>query len=192
MAKGYSQQPGMDFYETYAPVARQSSVRMILAVSAELGLDLYQLDVVMAYINGDLEEDIYMEQAEGFENPEKCDAVYSLKRSIYGLKQSGRQWFKKLDRKLKELRLEPLSCDSCVYVQKQGESILIVVVYVDGLMIATNNIKNFEELKGNLTKEFQMKDLGKLHYCLGIEFNQDSKTKSIFMLQKKYIDDILQ
>ena len=192
VAKGYNQQPGMDFTKTFAPVARQSSIRMILAISAEMGRMLYQLDVVMAYINGDLEEEIHMEQAEGFEDPGNQDLVYLLKRSIYGLKQSGRQWFKKLDLRFKTLGLEPLSGDKCVYIQKTKTSTLIVVVYVDDIIVATDRVEIFEKLKDDLSREFQMKDLGKLHYCLGIEFKQDSESKSIFMTQKKYIEDVLQ
>ena len=191
VAKGYNQQPGMDFTETFAPVARQSSIRTLLAISAELGLKLYQLDVVLAYINGDLEEEIYMEQAEGFEVPGSEDLVYSLKRSIYGLKQSGRQWFKKLDQKLKILGLEQLSGDKCVYIRKNKESTLIVAVYVDDRIVTTDQIEAFEKLKDDLSREFKMKDLGRLHHCLGIEFEQDVNTNAVFMFQRKYIGDVL-
>ena len=132
-----------------------------------------------------------MEQAEGFEVPGSEDLVYSLKRSIYGLKQSGRQWFKKLDQKLKILRLEQLSGDKCVCIQKNKESTLIVAVYVDDRIVTTDQIEAFEKLKDDLSREFKMKDLGRLHHCLGIEFEQDVNTNAVFMFQRKYIGDVL-
>ena len=191
VAKGFSQQPGIDFEETFAPVARQSSIRMVMALSAELGLCLYQLDVVMAYTNGDLDEEIFMEQADGFIKEGNEHLVYSLKKSIYGLKQPGRQWFKKLDQRLKSLGLKQLNSDNCVYMRKTDDTFLILIIYVDDLIVAADSVETFTKLKEALAKEFEMKYLGKLHYCLGIEFQQDPISKSIFMCQKKYIDDVL-
>lgn len=191
VAKGCSQQPGIDFQETFSPVSRLSSIRIIVALSSEYGLTLYQLDVVMAYINGHLEEEIFMEQPEEFVQPGGENLVCSLKRAIYGLKQSGRQWYKRLDQRLREIGFETLNVDKCVYMKATMESVLIIVVYVDDLIVATDNDEAFDQLKRDLGDEFKIKDLGILHYCIGIEFQQDPATKSVMMSQQKYIQDIL-
>ena len=191
VARGFSQQPGMDFQETFAPVARLSSIRILVALAAELGITLYQLDVVMAYINGDLDEELYMEQAEGFIEADQKKMVYSLKKSLYGLKQSGRQWFKKLDQKLQDFGLRPLNGDKCVYIMKSEEIYIILAVYVDDIIVGSNQEDVYLKLKKELTREFQIKDLGTLHYCLGIEFQQDPSTKAVIMHQRRYIEKIL-
>lgn len=117
---------------------------MLVALSVELDLILYQLDIEMAYINGDLEENVYMKQPEVFVKSEEEDLVSLLKKSIYGLKQSGRQWHKKLDSKLKTHGMNPLNSDKCFYVKRFNQNILFVLVYVDDLVVATmsNSIMN--------------------------------------------------
>lgn len=198
VAKGFSQEPNVDFHETFAPVARTSSVRIVMGLAAELGLEIHQLDFISAYLNGNVEEEIYMELPEGlsavleekqygklFENK-----VCLLKRAIYGLKQSGHQWYKKLDLRLRELKFKPLGADACVYMREENGKLTLVVIYVDDLIIASNN-KKMSKLKENLAKSFEMKDLGQLHYCLGIEFSQDKTKNEIRMTQRKYIQDVL-
>lgn len=191
VAKGYSQRLGIDFQETFAPVARQSSIRFLVATAAQLDLSLYQLDVVMAYINRDLEEEILMEQPDGFVEPGKEDIVCSLRKSLYGLKQSGRQWFKKLDKQLKDFGLKSLDTEKCIYIMKTEDIYLVVVVYVDDIIVGANRHDVYQRLKENLTIKFKMKDLGILHYCLGIEFKQEKSNKSVIMSQKKYLQSIL-
>lgn len=191
VAKGYTQRPGVDFRETFAPVARQSSVRILAALAAELGLTLYQLDVVMAYINGDLDEVIFMEQPEEFIEKGKEDQVCLLKKSIYELKQSERQWFKKLDQALQSFGLTPLETEKCFYVMKNQGCHFIVVIYVDDLIVDSNDEETYLRLKRDLAHKFQMKDLGLLRYCLGIEFNQNKSSKSTTMCQRLYIQSIL-
>lgn len=193
MAKGCSQQPGVDFQETFAPVARQSSIRILMALAAEFNLELFQLDVEMAYINGDLDEDeqIFMEQADEFVEVKKEDQVYSLKKALYGLKQSGRKWFMKLDEELLRFGLQPLKTEKCIYIMETEDTYMIVVIYVDDLIIGTSNKDTYLKLKKDLAQKFKMKDLGKLHYCLGIEFKQDLSRKTVTMCQRKYIQNIL-
>lgn len=197
VAKGFAQKPKIDFTETFAPVAKVGSIRLIIALAAELKLDVFQLDVVSAYLNGDIEEQIYMEIPEGLpqilgkRGTEKSSKVCLLKKALYGLKQSGRQWYRKLDSKLRQLKMKPLDADGCVYIYKRKNQVTLVAVYVDDIIIATNDQEKLQELKGNLAKSFEMKDLGRLHHCLGIEFCQDLKTKEIRMTQKQYIENIL-
>lgn len=191
VAKGYSQKRGVDFDETFAPVARMSSIRLIVALAAEYKLDLYQLDVTMAYTYGNLEEEIFMEQAEPFVTPGKEEYVYRLKRALYGLKQAGRQWFARLEAELLKFGLTQLESDPCTYFSRQDSKFLILVVYVDDLIVATNDMSQYQELKIKLQSQFKMRDLGPLKYCLGIEFHQDAENKSVKIIQKKYIQDIV-
>lgn len=112
-----------------------------------------------------------------------------LKRAIYGLKQSDCQWYKKLDLRLKELKFKSLDADACVYMREENGKLTLVIIYVDDLIIASNDKKMFE-LKENLAKSFE-KDLGQLHYCLVIKFSQDKKKNEIRLTQRKYIQDVL-
>lgn len=198
VAKGFTQRPGIDFNETFAPVARIGSIRLLMAIAVELGLEIHQLDFVSAYLNGDIEE-VFMEIPNEFykildkDELQKFsgDKVCLIKKALYGLKQSGRQWYKKLDERLKQLELKPLHSDSCVYVYKKEKDIIIVAIYVDDLMIASNNPKELHQLKVELSKSFEIKDLVLLNFCLGIEFKQDTEKHKIIMSQSKYVKDVL-
>ena len=132
-----------------------------------------------------------MQQAKYFEVSGKEDHVYYLKKSLYGLKQSGKQWFGKLNGFLKELNLRQMEEDPCVYSIRDGDKILILAVYVDDLIVATNNHKLFDYLKENLVKKFEMRDLEKLNFCLGLQFYQNDKTKRVRISQEKYIKDMV-
>lgn len=187
MAKGCAQRLGLDFVD-FSPVARLSSLRILVALSVELDLTLYQLDIEMAYINGELEESVYMKQPEAFIKHGKENLICLLEKSIYGLKQSGRQWHKKLDSKLKDHEMNLLNSDKCFYVKRSNSNILFVLVYVDDLVVATNDVKLYHELIRCLNREFQTRELG---YCLGIEFIQDKLTKSVSVKQQKYAQNLL-
>lgn len=198
VAKGFTQTPGVDFGETFSPVARIGSIRLLMAMAVELNLNVYQLDFVTAYLNGEIEEKIYMKTPTEIQKILDINEhelyegkVCLLQKALYGLKQSGRQWYKKLDEKLKQLNLSPLKSDPCIYMLKQGGKVILVAIYVDDLIIATNNEEKWIELKSELSKSFEMKDLGQLNFCLGIEFRQDPITKEITMSQRKYIQNIL-
>lgn len=172
----------------------------MMAVAVELGLEVHQLDFTSVYLNGDIEEEIFMEIPSEFyeilDEPKlrklAGDKVCLIRNALYGLKQSDRQWYKKLDEKLKQLELKPQYSDLCVYMYKGEGDIVIAIIYVDDLMVASNNSKKLHQLKVELSKAFEMKDLGLLNFCLGIEFNQDKREKrEITMSQSKYIRDVL-
>ncbi|KRX69779.1 Retrovirus-related Pol polyprotein from transposon TNT 1-94 [Trichinella sp. T6] len=196
---GFLQRPNIDFHERYAPVARLSSIRTILAISANYGLIAHQLDFVSAYLNGEIEEEIYMEIPEKRDEVLKCSKVKQnldgkvcrIRKSLYGLKQSGRQWYKKLDEKLSQYGLKATSGDPCVYFERRGRELAIAAMYVDDVIIASNNTARLNELKKALAKSFKMNDMGPIHYCLGIKIKQ-SANGDIEMSQKKYIMDILE
>ncbi|GBN59582.1 Retrovirus-related Pol polyprotein from transposon TNT 1-94 [Araneus ventricosus] len=194
VAKGFAQIPDVDYQETFAPVARPGSIRTVIAYCAENNLEIFQLDFIMAYINSDLDEEIFMEQADHthFIDQKHPDYVYKLQRSLYGLKQAGRQWFCKLDEKLKSFGLNPLYSDNCVYKLKNSKGELIVIIYVDDLICCTTNVNLYLEFKNFLSNGFAIKDLGKLSFCLGIEFSQNVKNGQITMSQSKYIENVLE
>ncbi|KRY26977.1 Retrovirus-related Pol polyprotein from transposon TNT 1-94, partial [Trichinella spiralis] len=170
VAKGFLQRPNIDFHETYAPVARLSSIRTILAISANYGLIAHQLDFVSAYLNGKIEEEIYIEI------PEKLDEVLKCSKVKQNLDGKG---------------LKTTSGDPCVYFERRGRELTIAAIYVDDVIIASNNTARLNELKKALAKSFEMKDMGPIHYCLGIEIKQ-SANGDIEMSQQKYIMDILE
>lgn len=152
------------------------------------------MDVVTAYLNGDLNERIYMEKPESFDRffGGHKDEVLLLKKSIYSLKQSGRQWYQKLDKTLKELSLKPLRNEPCIYYRRTKDDIILVGIYVDDLIIATKRRKTMIELKKCLSEKFEMKDLGPINYCLGVEFKQDIVSKEITMCQRRYAEEVLE
>ena len=216
VAKGFTQVPGLDFDETYAPVARFASIRTMMAVAASMKLNVHQMDVTAAYHNGEIEESLFMEVPEGLKaaltaisknHPElsskaklwlgqlgsgKTIRVCRVRKALYGLKQSGRQWFKKLDHELRRLGLKPTDADPCIYVRRSGDSLIIVSVYVDDILIATNRSEWMDHVKESLRFLFEMKDLGRIHYCLGVEFHQDEISKHIRLGQHKYAETVLQ
>lgn len=223
VAKGYSQRPGEDFTQTYSPVVRSSTIRLISAIAAQQSLEIHQMDFVTAYLNGELDEDIYTEIPDfllkflekietGCEmgtNPAKwreaknlakkwINALNKTKRpvcklikALYGLRQSGLQWYKKLTEKMFQLGLKASQQDPCLFFNQKGDKIMFVTIYVDDLLIATNDENWRKEIKQSLAKSFEMKDLGKVKKILGIEFFQSIENNFIFLSQKSYTESIL-
>lgn len=189
VAKGYTQQSGIDYDETFSPVAKMNTIRVIIALATQNRWKLHQMDVKNAFLNGTLDEDIYMSQPEGFVDKKFPNKVCYLKKSLYGLKQAGRQWNLTLDRFFAQGNFTRSLADTTVYIKREGENIVLCVVYVDDLIISGNTEKGIEALKENLRCRFEMKDLGLLHFCLGIEIIR--YPNSTFITQKKYVLDIL-
>ena len=175
-ARGFMQIRGVHFDETFAPVAKLKSIRLILALAALLRLNLTQMDVVAAYLNGEIDDkhEIYMRPPPGYKTNEN-DTVLRIRKAIYGLKQAGRRWNHKLDLYLKSLGFKPTHADPSVYVRYAGQSIVILGVYVDDFIIADNDPKMRAKLKADLEKKFDMKDLGELKWILGMRVSRDSK-----------------
>src|SRR5271154_4706049 len=148
VARGFSQIYGIDYLDTYAPVVKLASIRILLAIAAIFGLEIHQIDVVTAFLAGELEEEIYMEQPEGFEIGSKEDFVCRLRKSIYGLKQAPRVWNQKIRRFLKSIGFEQLYSDPCVYVNK--ETGIIIAMWVDDLVIFGKDMISINTLKAQL------------------------------------------
>lgn len=192
VAKGYSQVKGIDYKETFAPTANLTSLRVLMQIAVECNLILHQMDVKTAYLNAPIECDIYMEQAEGFEVPSESETklVYKLNKSLYGLKQSGRNWNSVLHNFLLENDFVQSSVDHCVYINQGENDMTVILVWVDDLIIAASSEKLLSDVKQKLKSRFNMKDLGKLSYFLGIEFEQ--RDDVVVVSQKKYLCKMLE
>ena len=192
VARGFSQVEGVDYNETYAPVVKFTSVRILLAVVTALRLHLHQMDVVTAFLNGDLDETVYMAQPEGFKVKGKEHWVCRLQKAIYGLKQASRQWYKKMDEFLIEkLGLKRNIADDCIYSSCNNGGVLIIALYVDDLLIGCSDMEKLQEVKLELSKRFRMKDLNEARKCLGFEIERDLKAGTLRLCQRKYSEKIL-
>ena len=191
VARGFSQIYGVDYLDTYAPVVKLASIRILLATAAIYGLEIHQMDVVTAFLAGDLEEEIYMEQPEGFEvGSKEDDLVCKLRKSIYGLKQAPRIWNQKIQNFLKSIGFDQTYSDPCVYVNRETE--VIIAIWVDDLTIFGKDMASINELKVQLNEEYEMKDLGELKYFLGIQVHRDRERKLIHINQSGYNRMILE
>ena len=189
VAKGYSQHPGYDFLETFAPTVRVAAVRTILAIAAIEDLELRSIDISHAFLNGELEEDIYMEQPEGFEvgGP---DHVCKLKKSLYGLKQAGRVWNKKLYATLQEMGFTRIESDNSVYVFIRDD--IRIILFVDDITLACKSSSVLDQTVKELATHFKLHDLDETSYLLGIKVERDHPNRRIYLSQRQYIVDMLE
>jgi hypothetical protein len=187
VAQGFSQKFGIDYKETFAPTLHFASLRLILILAAFMDLELIQLDIKGAFLYGDLKEEIYMRQPPGFASDNK---VCKLKKSIYGLKQAGRVWNHKINAFLTRQGFKRLKSDTCIYVLKREQDLIIMGLYVDDQIISYNCHKLLENILVNLGKEFEY-TRQPLTYILGLEIERDRSKKIIRINQRKYIKDML-
>ncbi|CAH9066949.1 unnamed protein product [Cuscuta europaea] len=188
VAKGYTQIYGLDYTDTFSPVAKITSVRFILSMAAMSHWPLFQLDIKNAFLHGDLHEEVYMEQPPGFV---AHYMVCRLRRSLYGLKQSPRAWFGRFSDVVCNFGMIRSDVDhSIFYRHSAGNKCIYLVVYVDDIVITSSDDQGIALLKQHLFSKFQTKDLGKLRYFLGIEVVQSQD--GIALSQRKYALDILE
>ncbi|XP_049934544.1 retrovirus-related Pol polyprotein from transposon RE1 isoform X1 [Nymphaea colorata] len=190
VAKGYTQTYGVDYYDTFSPVARHASLRILLAVAVSKNWSLSQLDVKNAFLYGDLHEEVYMQQPPGFVAEGECQKVCRLRKAIYGLKQSPRAWFQKLSENIENEGFRRSSADHSLFVKKTSTGTVIVLVYVDDIIVTGDDDQGISNIKDVLGQHFVTKDLGELRYFLGIEFARNQK--GLIMCQRKYVTDVLQ
>ncbi|KAL6327870.1 hypothetical protein AAG906_026549 [Vitis piasezkii] len=191
VVKGYSQREGIDFKETFSPVSTKDSFRVIMAIVAHFDLELHQMDVKTAFLNGDLDEEVYMEQPTGFVEVGKEDLVCKLNKSIYGLKQASRQWYLKFDEIITLNGFKENTVDRCIYLRVSGSSYIFLVLYVDDILLASNDPDLLIETKHMLSTHFDMKDLGEASYVLGIKILRDRANGVLKLSQRTYIEKIL-
>ena len=187
VVKGYVQQPGIDYGDTFAPVARMDTIRLLLAISANKGWKVFHMDVKSAFLNGILHEEVYVEQPEGFIVPGEEDKVYRLHKALYGLKQAPRAWYSRVDTYFVQQGFKRSENEHTLYVKSDGS--LLVSLYVDDLLVTGCDLQQILNFKCDMEKEFAMSDLGLMKYFLGIEVWQYSH--GIFLSQKKYGHDLL-
>lgn len=191
VVKGFQQQQGIDYSEIFSPVVKITTIRLVLAMVATENLFLEQLDVKTAFLHGNLDEDIYMYQPEGFVAQGHENSVCRLKKSLYGLKQAPRQWYKKFDSFMLSAGYMRCQADHCCYVKKFENSYVILLLYVDDMLIAGANIVEINKLKKLMSEHFEMKDLGAAKQILGMRIARDRIKGTLTLSQAEYIRRIL-
>lgn len=182
VAKGYTQSYGVDYQETFAPVAKLNTVRILLSLAANQNWPLLQVDVKNAFLHADILEEIYMDPPPGMK-------VCKLKKALYGLKQSPRAWFGRFTKSMKAFGYSSSNFDHTLFLKKRQEKITALIIYVDDMVVTGNDKDEISSLQQHLAFEFEMKQLGNLKYFLGIEVARSKH--GIFLCQRKYILDLL-
>jgi hypothetical protein len=185
VAKGYSQVEGLDFDETYAPVARLESICILLAY----GFKLYQMDVKSAFLNGPIKEEVYVEQPPGFEDSEYPNYVYKLSKVLYGLKQAPRAWYECLQDFLLTNGFKVGKVDPTLFTKTIAKDLFICQIYVDDIIFGSTNKSSCEEFSRIMIQNFEMSMMGELRYFLRFQIKQ--LQDGTFISQTKFIQDIL-
>ena len=197
VAKGYTQREGLDFHETFSPIAKTVLVRVLLALAAAKQWPLHQLDINNAFLHGDLDEEVYMTLPPGFHSKGECVSasstaprVYKLVKSLYGFRQALRQWYAKLSATIKELGFVQSQSDYSLFVHSKRSLFIALLVYVDDMVITDNDHAFVVSLKYVLDQKFGIKDLGSLKYFLGLEIARNKS--GISLTQRKYALEVLE
>lgn len=185
-AKGFTQRYGIDYVETFAPVVKMSTLRCAFAVAAERELEIKQIDIETAFLNGVMEEEIYMNQPDGFQEQGK-DIVCRLKKGLYGTKQAARQWNEKINSSLQDMGLTQSDADPCLYTKILEAEYTLLIVYVDDIVIFSNNMEKMNQVIEQLKNEYGVTEFGEPRYCLGIEIHRNRESKTIQLTQHGYI-----
>ena len=194
VARGFSQAAGVDFDETYSPVISHTSLRLMLSISASLDLELYQMDVDTAYLYGELEEELFMEQPDGYEVRDNNGntMVCRLRKSIYGLKQAGRCWWRNLDSFLRKNGFRACVTEPCLYKREsRSQGLTLIAVYVDDLVVAAPSQDTVKMIESMLSSTYSMKDAVILRFVLGIHVQRDRPRRTISLHQSSYTRSIL-
>jgi len=189
IAHGYRQQYGRDYWETYAPVSSSRAIRILLALAASRGMTIHQMDVETAFLNALLEEDIYMLPPAGVDLPD--GKVLLLQKSLYGLKQSPRNFNKDLNKTILNMGFTRCISDSCIYLKNINGKDIYMAVYVDDIIIACTDLDIINEIKELLKKKYTMKDMGEMDWYLGMRYTRNTTTGIITLDQTKYAEDVL-
>jgi hypothetical protein len=189
VAKGFDQEEGVDFHETFSPVIKLATIRLVLALVVHFNWIIRQLDISNTFLHGYLEEEVLMEQPKGFEDPHFPEHVCLLHKSIYGLKQAPRAWFMRLSQALLELSFSNSAVDTSLFFYHYQSVHIFVLIYVDDILVSSNSPYVVSGLIGHLQLDFAVKDLGALSYFLGIQATR--LPHDLFLTQSKYVTDLL-
>lgn len=213
VAQGFSQRPGVHFNETFAPVARLGSIRLMISLAARYGMRIHQLDVTTAYLNERLEENVLMKPPRELKKLLKViidteqdsnicreaermlkefsaeNKVCKLKKALYGLRQAGQSWYLKINEILKQYGATPTNADTCLYHIGKGENILLIAIYVDDILICSRSEEKIKHFSDFISRHFDVRDLGEPRQCLRIEFSREGN--NITLKQKGYINEVL-
>ncbi|GJS98941.1 retrovirus-related pol polyprotein from transposon TNT 1-94 [Tanacetum coccineum] len=189
VAQGYTQEEGIDYDEVFAPVARIKAIRLFLAYASFMGFMVYQMDVKSAFLYGTIEEEVYVCQPLGFEDPDYPDKVYKVVKALYGLHQAPRAWYRTLAKYLLVNGFQRGKIDQTLFIKKQKGDILLVQVYVDDIIFGSTNKELCTEFEKLMHDKFQMRFMGELNFFLGLQVNQ--REDGIFISQDKYVAEIL-
>jgi len=190
VARGFSQQEGIDYLETFSPVVKPTTVRLVLTIAVSYGWNIHQLDVHNAFLNGILQEEVYMAQPPGFANSVMSSHVCHLHKSLYGLKQAPRAWYNRLSEFLISIGFQASKVDTSLFILSLNGAMIYLLVYVDDILLTGSNSALLHRLITLLQTEFKLRDLGSVHFFLGIEVK--STAMGILLSQHKYALDIIQ
>jgi hypothetical protein len=189
VCKGYAQIEGLDFDETFVPIAILEAIRMFLSYACHKRFKVYQMDVKSAFLNGDLSEEVYMEQPEGFKLSDNHYLVWKLKKALYGLKQAPRAWYHRLDTYFKGKGFKRGIVDNNLYIKTKDNNLLIILVYVDDIIFRCNKDPLVQWFASPMESEFEMSMIGELSFFLGLQITQ--RSKGMFISQEKYLREML-
>ena len=190
VAQGYSQEYGKDYLQVFSPVIRWESVRTLISMAVQYGMELHQMDVDVAFLNGNLKEEIYMKQPDGLVVKGQENLVCKLKKSIYGLKQSPCCWNEALDEHLKKIGFIQSKADPCLYIGKIDGELICLAVYVDDIILASKKPEVIQKTKKLFASKFEVKDMGRLHYFLGVRIVQNEG--NVWIGQDRYLEEVLE
>nr|GEW01178.1 hypothetical protein [Tanacetum cinerariifolium] len=189
VAKGYRQEEGIEFEESFEPVARIEAIRIFIANAAIKNMTVYQMDVKTAFLNGELKEEVYVSQSEGFVNLDHLTHVYRLKKALYRLKQAHRAWYDTLSKFLLDSNFSKGTVDPTPFTRKTGKHILLVQIYVDDIIFASTDPKDYDMFSKEMSSKFQMSIMGQMSFFLGLQVSQSPG--GIFINQSKFALEIL-
>lgn len=191
VAKGYAQVHGIDYNHTFAPTVKMSAIRLVLTIAAIEKLKVRHLDIKTAYLYGDLDEEIYMKSPDWYDESMNPDVVLKLKRGLYGLKQAGRQWNKKLTDSLKEAGFEKSEQEPCIFTKGDLTPRTIIAIFVDDILVAAATDEGIELIKTFLSLFYKLNDEGELTWYTGIKITRDFEGRKFYLSQSQYIEDML-
>ncbi|GJW20187.1 retrovirus-related pol polyprotein from transposon TNT 1-94 [Tanacetum coccineum] len=189
VAQGFRQEEGIDFEESFAPVTRIEAIRIFVENAAHKNMTIYQMDIKTAFLNGELKEEVYVSQPEGFVDQDNPSHVYKLKKALYGLKQAPRAWYDMLSSFLISQQFSKGAVDPTLFTRHAGNDILLVQIYVDDIIFASTNTAMCDEFANQMTNKFKMSMMGQMSFFLGLQISQSPR--GIFINQSKYASEIV-